>query len=84
MRDSQSLLEQLLGAVTDRIDSDDVHAVIGTGREENIGALVAAIASRDAAAALAALDDAVAGGADAGGVLEQLLGAFRDSLLASA
>jgi len=83
MRDSQSLLEQLLGAVTDRIDSDDVHAVIGTGREENIGALVAAIASRDAAAALAALDDAVAGGADAGGVLEQLLGAFRDSLLAS-
>ena len=83
MRDSQSLLEQLLGAVTDRIDADDVHAVIGTGREEKIGELVAAIDSRDAAAALAALDGAVAGGADPGGVLEQLLGALRDSLLAS-
>jgi DNA polymerase-3 subunit gamma/tau len=83
MRDSQSLLEQLLGSAAGAIGVDDVHAVIGTGREERIGAIVAATAARDAAAALAALDEALAGGADAGGVLDQLVAALRDCLLAS-
>jgi DNA polymerase-3 subunit gamma/tau len=83
MRDSQSLLEQLLGATGGPIGVDDVHAVIGTGREEKIGTLVTALASRDAPAALAALDAALAGGADPGGVLEQLIAALRDGLLAS-
>ena len=83
MRDSQSLLEQLLGSSAGAIGVDDVHAVIGTGREERIGALVGAIAGRDPAAALHALDDSLAGGADPGGVLEQLLAALRDCLVAS-
>ena len=83
MRDSQSLLEQLLGSSDGAIGVDDVHAVIGTGREERIGALLAAIAGRDPAAALAALDESLAGGADPGGVLEQLLAALRDCLVAS-
>jgi DNA polymerase-3 subunit gamma/tau len=83
MRDSQSLLEQLLGSAAGAIGVDDVHAVIGTGREERIGAIVAATAARDAGAALAALDEALAGGADAGGVLDQLVAALRDCLLAS-
>ena len=89
MRDSQSLLEQLLGVAGGRgaaggpIGVDDVHAVIGTGREERVGRLLAAIAGRDARAAIAALDAALAGGADPGGVLEQLIAALRDSLLAS-
>ena len=83
MRDSQSLLEQLLGAAAGPIGVDDVHAVIGTGREERIGALVQAIMGRDTKAALAAFDAARAGGADPGGVLEQLLAALRDALVAS-
>lgn len=83
MRDSQSLLEQLLGSSAGLIGVDDVHAVIGTGREERIGALLGAIANRDPAAALAALDESLAGGADPGGVLEQLLAALRDCLVAS-
>jgi DNA polymerase-3 subunit gamma/tau len=83
MRDSQSLLEQLLGGAAGPIGVDEVHAAIGTGREERIGAIVAAAAARDAAAALAALDTALAGGADAGGVLDQLVAALRDCLLAS-
>ncbi len=82
MRDSQSLLEQLLGTGA-VVGVNDVHAVIGTGREERVGALIAAIASRDSAAALAALDGALAGGADPGGVLEQVLAALRDCLVAS-
>jgi DNA polymerase-3 subunit gamma/tau len=83
MRDSQSLLEQLLGGAAGTVGVDEVHAVIGTGREERVGAVLAAIASRDAAAALAALDTALAGGADPGGILDQLVAALRDCLLAS-
>ena len=83
MRDSQSLLEQLLGGATGPIGADEVHAMIGTGREERVGAILAAIADRDAPAALAALDAALQGGADPGGVLDQLVAALRDCLLAS-
>jgi DNA polymerase III subunit gamma/tau len=83
MRDSQSLLEQLLGSAAGPIGIDDVHALIGTGREERIGELVAAVAAREPARALAALDASLQGGADPGGVLEQLLAALRDCLLAS-
>ena len=83
MRDSQSLLEQLLGGAAGPVGVDEVHAVIGTGREERVGAVLAAIAARDAAAAVAALDAALVGGADPGGVLDQLVAALRDCLLAS-
>ena len=86
MRDSQSLLEQLLGLAADgstEIDIDDVQTVVGIGSEEKIGRLIQAVIDRDAQGALQALDDALAGGADAGGVLEQLLAAFRDCLVAS-
>lgn len=83
MRDSQSLLEQLLGSAAGPIGVDAVHAVIGTGREEKVGVLIACLAARDAQGALAAFDAATAGGADPGGVLEQVMAALRDSLLAS-
>jgi DNA polymerase-3 subunit gamma/tau len=83
MRDSQSLLEQLLGSASGPITVDDVHAVIGTGSDERIGELLAALAARDAARGIAALDASLAGGADPGGVLEQLLAVLRDCLLAS-
>jgi DNA polymerase-3 subunit gamma/tau len=83
MRDSQSLLEQLLGCAEDGIRVEDVHRLLGTGRAEAIGRLVAAVAARDASEGLAALDEAIASGADPGGVLEQLLTALRDALLGS-
>jgi DNA polymerase-3 subunit gamma/tau len=83
MRDSQSLLEQLLGSADGPIGVDEVHAVIGTGREEKVGAIIACVTARDARGALAAFDAATSGGADPGGVLEQVMAALRDSLLAS-
>ncbi|MFM8498289.1 MAG: DNA polymerase III subunit gamma/tau, partial [Planctomycetia bacterium] len=83
MRDSQSLLEQLLGSARGAIDVDAVHAVIGTGREEKVGRLVQAIAARDPRAAIEAFDATLSGGADPGGVLEQVIAALRDALLAS-
>lgn len=86
MRDSQSLLEQLLGAAATadgRIGIEAVHALLGTGREEGLSQLMEAIAQQQPKAAVEALDTAVGGGADAGGVLEQLLAVLRDALLAS-
>ncbi len=86
MRDSQSLLEQLLGAAAaadGTIGVDAVHALLGTGREEGLAQLIEAIAHQQPKAAVEALDAAVSGGADASGVLEQLLAVLRDLLLAS-
>ena len=86
MRDSQSLLEQLFGiAAGDKknIEVEDVHAVIGTGKEEKIGELAQALINRNSPLALSALHDCVSQGADAGGVLEQLLIALRNCLVAS-
>ncbi len=86
MRDSQSLLEQLFGiAAGDKknIEVEDVHAVIGTGKDEKIGELAQALINRDSPLALSALHDCVSQGADAGGVLEQLLIALRNCLVAS-
>ena len=86
MRDSQSLLEQLFGiAAGDKksIEVEDVHAVIGTGKDEKVGELAQAIINRDSPLAISALHDCVSQGADAGGVLEQLLIALRNCLVAS-
>ncbi len=86
MRDSQSLLEQLFGiAAGDKknIEVEDVHAVIGTGKDEKVGELAHALINRDPPAALSALHGCLTQGADPGGVLEQLLSALRNCLVAS-
>lgn len=84
MRDSQSLLEQLLAFASDRITVDTVHAMLGTAGEDQIVRLVGYLASRDAAAALSELGAAVDGGVDAALLLEQLLGTFRDVMASAA
>ncbi len=78
MRDSQSLLEQLLSVTDKRITGAEVHALMGTAPVERLSGLVRSMASRDAAAALAELDAAVAGGVEIGQLLDQLVGYFRD------
>ncbi|MBT4159071.1 MAG: DNA polymerase III subunit gamma/tau [Planctomycetaceae bacterium] len=86
MRDSQSLLEQLFGiAAGDKKDIgvEDVHAVIGTGKDEKVEELAQAIINRDAPTALSVLHECISQGADAGGVLEQLLSVLRNCLVAS-
>ena len=86
MRDSQSLLEQLFGiAAGDKKDigTEDVHAIIGTGKDEKVEELAQAIINRDSPTALSVLHDCIMQGADAGGVLEQLLTALRNCLVAS-
>ena len=80
MRDSQSLLEQLLATGGSPITADDVTSLLGLAPAARLGQLVAALARRDAATALAQLDGAVAEGAEAGQVIDQLLGYFRDAM----
>lgn len=78
MRDSQSLLEQLLSIAEKRITGGEVHALLGTAPVERLSGLVTHLVARNAAAALAELDAAIASGVDVGQLLDQLLGYFRD------
>ena len=82
MRDSQSLLEQLLSFVGDHISVDDVHTMLGTARDERLRDLVQPLADRDAAGALNGLGRALAEGVDAGQLAEQIVGCLRDMMAA--
>ena len=83
MRDSQSLLEQLLAVAGEKITLDEVYQLLGIAPAERLTRLVQAIADRQGKVALTELHEAIAGGAEEGQLVEQLLGYFRDILAAS-
>jgi DNA polymerase-3 subunit gamma/tau len=78
MRDSQSLLEQVLSFGDGVLTAAHVHTLLGTADDERLHALAAALADRDAATALQRMDAAIDQGVDAGRLAEQLLNYFRD------
>ncbi|HEV7280723.1 MAG TPA: DNA polymerase III subunit gamma/tau [Pirellulaceae bacterium] len=78
MRDSQSLLEQLFAFCDKKIAVDDVYRLLGTARGGTLLKLVGLLRQGDAAAALEAVQQAVAEGVEAGQLAEQLLGIYRD------
>jgi DNA polymerase-3 subunit gamma/tau len=78
MRDSQSLLEQVLSFSDGKLTADQVHSMLGTADDDRLHRLAKAMSERDAGAALAQLDAAIDAGVDAGRIGEQLLGYFRD------
>lgn len=78
MRDSQSLLEQVMSFSVERITVEQVHALLGTADEGRLLALVEAVRDNDALAAIGLVDEYTRGGADAGQLTEQLLGYLRD------
>jgi DNA polymerase-3 subunit gamma/tau len=82
MRDSQSLLEQLMSFGGKAITVSDVHAMLGTAKSSRLTSLVAALVRRDAAAALADVEAAAGEGVDLGQLTEQLLGYVRDAMAA--
>jgi len=84
MRDSQSLLEQLLAFAPGRITVADVHGMLGTAGEERREALRGCFVERNAAGALAELDAALTAGVDAGLFIEQIFGCLRDAMIAAA
>jgi DNA polymerase-3 subunit gamma/tau len=82
MRDSQSLLEQLLAQGSERITARDVNELLGIAPAERLGGLVRRLVERDAAGALAELDATLQGGVEVGLLLDQLVGYFRDAMAA--
>ena len=78
MRDSQSLLEQVLSFCDGNLSADQVHSMLGTADDERLHALAKAMANRDAASAMKQMDEGIDAGVDAGRLAEQLLGYFRD------
>ncbi|MEN6457737.1 MAG: DNA polymerase III subunit gamma/tau [Thermoguttaceae bacterium] len=83
MRDSQSLLEQLLAFSSGRITVADVHGMLGTAGDERLGSLLGHLVARNPAGALADLDAAMNAGVDAGQLIEQLFGVLRDCMVAA-
>lgn len=83
MRDSQSLLEQLLAFSSGQITVAAVHQMLGTAPGGRVEALVESIADGQAGRALEEIHSAVTEGADVGQVLEQLTGYFRDLMVLS-
>lgn len=83
MRDSQSLLEQLLSVCEGTITVEDVHRMLGTARSARLAEMMQQLAARDAAGALASIDLAMREGVDVGQFAEQLLGYMRDMLTAT-
>ena len=82
MRDSQSLLEQLLSFCGDRLTEQAVHTMLGTAQGGRLSAIGAQLIRRDAAGALGEIDAAVGDGVDVGQLAEQLLAYFRDMMAA--
>jgi DNA polymerase-3 subunit gamma/tau len=83
MRDSQSLLEQLLSVAGGKITVAEVHALLGTAGEARMAALAAHLVERNPGGAIAEVTAAVDEGVDVGQLLEQLLGYFRDMMSAA-
>lgn len=80
MRDSQSLLEQLMAFCTGHITVDDVHRLLGTTASGRILDLLQYLSQRDAAAAIGCLHELWKSGSEPEQVAQQLMGVYRDTL----
>jgi DNA polymerase-3 subunit gamma/tau len=83
MRDSQSLLEQLLAVGHGTITAADVNHLLGIAPAERLSGLVRHLVDRNAAAALDELDATIHSGVEVGLLLDQLIGYFRDVMTAA-
>ena len=80
MRDSQSLLEQLLSYSSHKITVSDVHGLLGTADNDAVFGIASAMVAGEPAAALTIVHEALDAGVDAGQLTSQLLGLFRDAM----
>lgn len=78
MRDSQSLLEQVLSFSEGRITVDSVHEMLGTADETSLWEIVECFIAHDAVGVLKSVEQAVGQGVEPGQFAEQLLGYLRD------
>ena len=83
MRDSQSLLEQLLSFSGGQITVEKVHEILGTADEAFLAETCRLLIARDGAGVLRQLDHSISSGMDPGQFGEQLLGYLRDLMAIS-
>ncbi|MBY0588346.1 DNA polymerase III subunit gamma/tau [bacterium] len=83
MRDSQSLLDQVLAYASGELTGAIVQRLLGTAGEERVWELGQAIFAQDATTALRLVDQAVAEGVQLGEWLDQMLDFFRDLMVLS-
>ena len=80
MRDSQSLLEQMLSFCDSKITVNDVNQLLGTADIGRIADVAQSMADQDAATTMNLIHDGNFAGVDAGQMANQLLGYFRDMM----
>ena len=81
MRDSQSLLDQLLASCSGKLTAEQVQAVLGSAGDERVADLAAAILEHDAAKALNLLGEAIERGLQLGELTDQLIDYWRSLML---
>jgi DNA polymerase III subunit gamma/tau len=81
MRDSQSLLDQLLAFGGDRLTADQVREMLGMAGDDRVVALAEAVVAKDAGRALAVLDETAQGGLQMGELVDQMLAYWRDLMV---
>ena len=84
MRDAQSLLEQLLSFAPQHISSADVHEMLGTANDQLLFRLLDGIRHGEQTKIFTELDSATSQGVDFGVLVEQMMGLYRDLLMAAA
>jgi DNA polymerase-3 subunit gamma/tau len=83
MRDSHSLLDQLLASTTGKLTVESVYAVVGSPGDERVTELAAAIVQRNAKRALELLAGWQDQGLQASELVEQMIGYWRSLMLVS-
>ena len=84
MRDSQSLLDQLLAFADGRLTAEKVHALLGTAGDDRVAELAGAILVRDARTAVELVGQAADRGLQLGELLDQLIDYWRGLMLVHA
>ncbi|MEB2309016.1 MAG: DNA polymerase III subunit gamma/tau [Candidatus Brocadiaceae bacterium] len=83
LRDSQSVLDQILSFCKDRISPEDVNFVLGCIDEDKILVLFDSFVRKDASSALKMVNEILGEGKTAGECIDQLLSCVRELLIAS-
>jgi DNA polymerase III subunit gamma/tau len=83
MRDSQSLLEQLLSYGKLPLTAESVHQLLGTARHQQVFEVLAALSGNNVAEAILALHRALQQGVDVGQFAEQFMLTLRDAMICS-
>ncbi|MBI3463406.1 MAG: DNA polymerase III subunit gamma/tau [Planctomycetes bacterium] len=84
MRDSLSLLDQLLAFGGEQVTADQLHRLLGTASEDRLLELATSLLTHNAGAATQVVDQGESEGVQLGELLDQLIGYFRDLMIIKA